>query len=1242
MDYNDVLNAAWIFDCEVYPNYFLAAFKRIATGERRDFEYREDGPADDLQKFLYEEAGIIVGFNNHAYDDPVVVQRINNHKLYSAFAFGSNLIEDRIETPWQPLGKRVISIDLRKILKKGGLKELGIKRDYPTLRDLPIKPGTTLTQEQCDTIAAYNEHDLNITLDLWHFLRPEIELRAALSERYGTDVLTLGEEALGMFILKHEMGYGTASNSSLRPKKDYWAFTGKDVIDPRVTFEDPGLRAFLADLRDRPFTYSAAPNRKKLVMNEPELSEVRVGGVSFSPGMGGLHSVDEPGVFETTEHETIVDIDVASYYPALMTGLPAVPEHLVNTSYLSTLKGMIQRRIVAKRSGDKVTAQAFKIALNSIFGKLKERFSWNLDPKENVRVTIGGQLILLMAIEKFAAIEGVRIVSANTDGITLGVQGDQAKIDPVIDWISGLFNVEFERAIYAKLIRRDISNYVAITADGEVKRKGDFANLLHPEITSVKEMDKKHSQAVMWNAVVQHLLYGTDVATYIRGHRHLPDFLEHFQAGKEWRVVDREGNEYQRSNRWYQAVEGADGAGLLFKVKEEDGVEKRIKLELMTDNSKVVNDLPDDFPADLDYDWYIAEAERQIKKTLSPPRKKAKTKRRGQLTQDERDRLDASKASLDIDREKLAQIDIPRLLQWYEQGGNTHDTMRNILLSQWMKLEGQLTRGELLHLAGVIDEGREYFREARKRRELERLVDWVVDTVPFAAAPLPTEVTGLRVNQLSAECGSGKSRFLLKKIVQAGPGVWWWACDHIDPVIEERREELLQMAESLGFDTELIDCEGVHSRDGKRNRVSAKLALRLAHIQGHPRRDETIFVTLITHASLIDVDMRAFTGKLIVDEPVKVWEQVSLTFTDSRMLPAEMFKPEVVSDYDCLLSPEINADTQAARLMLSPFGLRELEQGDPDDSIKKEIRRLLEHCRRTSSRVYVEEKAWNDMVKDGGDVDFLVLFHPNHIAAFEEVWMAAAEFEELWVRTVWEELYGVQFVPHQILGGWTRKVPIRDRVRISYFLEHRQMSMKHMDEKAGYTRAMVDTLNAMWPEGDFLWSSNTAYKKSFLGLPETVVGRDGHEHPAYLSPLSNGVNVYANLTRCAWLGAIKLPNDLMKMIGLIYGERVREMAMRNHEFYSCLQFVSRINLRDFNSDQVCEIVVADRWQAEYLAEKFDVPWSEVQKIRPVADVGDRPPGRGGRRAAALTPEEKRERERIRKARWRSKNADPNN
>lgn len=140
-------------------------------------------------------------------------------------------------------------------------------------------------------------------------------------------------------------------------------------------------------------------------------------------------------------------------------------------------------RIHAKKVGDKTTAGINKIVLNSgVFGKLGFEYSYMYDLKAMYKVTINLQLILLVLIEDLE-LNGIHVVSANTDGIVSKIHVDKMDIyKECCERWSKRFNFGVEYTHYSKYIRTTVNDYISIKTDGKVKLKGDFK--LKPDITT--------------------------------------------------------------------------------------------------------------------------------------------------------------------------------------------------------------------------------------------------------------------------------------------------------------------------------------------------------------------------------------------------------------------------------------------------------------------------------------------------------------------------------------------------------------------------------------------------------------------------------------------------------------------------------------------------------------------------------------------------------------------------------------
>ena len=183
-------------------------------------------------------------------------------------------------------------------------------------------------------------------------------------------------------------------------------------------------------------------------------------------------------------------------------------------------------------------------------------------------------------------------------------------------------------------------------------------------------------------------------------------------------------------------------------------------------------------------------------------------------------------------------------------------------------------------------------------------------------------------------------------------------------------------------------------------------------------------------------------------------------------------------------------------------------------------------------------------------------------------------------------------------------------------------------------------------------TSGRLAKRIARRAPIAVCGLDvedtgGMAQEAYLTPKANGINCYQNVHGAAWLGSVKLPGDLLVMLKRIWGSKDAEwIALREFELYSVLQFLARTNSRRFDSTDQVRLVVADYVQAAYIAEMRDLLPHRVLPL-PMRDevkamLDDTSSGKGGRRATVnakqMSPEERREYERQRKADQRAKKA----
>jgi hypothetical protein len=265
--------------------------------------------------------------------------------------------------------------------------------------------------------------------------------------------------------------------------------------------------------------------------------------VRYQLGTGGLHSLDQPGSWQADDTTGLLDLDVTSYYPSLIINEGWYPKHY-GPAFLEHLASMRDRRVAAKAAGDKRTATALKIVINSVYGKLNDTFSSIRSVPDAFRVTLNGQLFLLMLIETLTR-AGAQVLSANTDGVT--IRAPRTLLDgPLRGVVAGWeaaagFNVE--RTPYGALFRRDVNNYLAVGTDGTLKARGSFGD------------GTKGDGAVVRQAAIGWLIDGIDPGETVAQADQVHDFL-FYQRTRSDAVLVHGERQLGRIARWYVGFGG--------------------------------------------------------------------------------------------------------------------------------------------------------------------------------------------------------------------------------------------------------------------------------------------------------------------------------------------------------------------------------------------------------------------------------------------------------------------------------------------------------------------------------------------------------------------------------------------------------------------------------------------------------------------------------------------------------------
>jgi hypothetical protein len=751
---------ACTFDVEIYPNFSLIGVLNIATGAARQFSNVYgigDTFADARLWFDVNRAETLhIGFNSVGYDNTMVKTILDGQEdpqaLYELSQRTIATKRHRQEAIGGEVGIDLYALHGGQNARIGSLKECAIKLDCYKIQELPYPFDAVLTFEQMKVVAQYNLLDLEVTRLVANESQDMIMARLALSVEYGLPLFNMHDAKCAEKVLATKLFCGGKPDY---PTATSWAISGKRLTQG-FDYAAPELRELLDRISQWSMNYKLVSTTDKDGETEKSIEgatfadSVKLGEVSYRIGVGGLHSVDEPAVYEADDQYRLIDFDVASFYPALILNHRLAPSHLNRTQFLRVFRGLRDRRLAAKDAGQDTLALGLKIAVNSVFGKTKSPYSWLLDPTMNVAVTVIGQLTLFRFVDLVHGVAGIDVVSANTDGVTLRVQQSIAEdVIAMMHATAGQMDLELSLTEYASIARRDINNFVAVKLDGSVKAKGSYAYDRHA-------LGKKAVNRVVVDAAQKFFVDGTPVADTIRACTDIRSFVDYFKATKGYAIVDHLGAKYGGIARWYLGVGGVH----LDKVKTEDSA----ATQLVERGAVVVNDLPEAFPLDVDYAAYETMADKLVLAITEPETKVSHTIPLAELSKDQREKRQRNQDTTTADPATCRAIALGRLHSDYAAvvKGNRYNTMKTLLVRLWLAERGAITAGDLMWFASELDAADGYFAGTRKST-LVKMVEWIAREI----SPFPKPQTS-------------------EEIVAAG---LVWATENVEPLKRKRKME---------------------------------------------------------------------------------------------------------------------------------------------------------------------------------------------------------------------------------------------------------------------------------------------------------------------------------------------------------------------------------------------------------------------------------------------------------------------
>lgn len=324
----------------------------------------------------------------------------------------------------------------------------------------------------------------------------------------------------------------------------------------------------------------------------------------------------------------IRNFDVASYYPHLMTICGYTSRNIPSPE---VFENVLEQRMKAKAAGDKATANALKLVVNTTYGAMLNQYNDLFDPLMGRSVCITGQLFLLeMAQNLYQNVEDLVIVQLNTDGVMIEFYEDQYEevLEIVNEWQSRT-GFELEEDSVALIAQKDVNNYVEVQPNGSVKTKGGY---LVRGIAPAGAFNVNNNACIVATALKEYFVNGTPVEETINGCNDIFQFQIIAKAGAKYReayhLVDGEQVPVQKVNRVYATKD--ERYGKLFKVKAEN--DATAKIEMLPEHCIIDNDNQLSID-DVDKTFYIEMAKKRINDFLGiKPEKKPRGGRKKMAT----------------------------------------------------------------------------------------------------------------------------------------------------------------------------------------------------------------------------------------------------------------------------------------------------------------------------------------------------------------------------------------------------------------------------------------------------------------------------------------------------------------------------------------------------------------------------------------------------------------------------------
>lgn len=469
----------------------------------------------------------------------------------------------------------------------------------------------------------YNKNDVFLVCEIARQKPDEIKLRYAITSAFGINVLCSARANVAdkLTVKFYSDMSGLTKDKFIKSRTTRTRLSFNKIIFPHIKFKTPELQQLLEEMKQVSVYHTTDKDFSK---------EITFRGTTYKLACGGIHSQDPPRACISTDDFVYLHHDYTSYYPSIIISYNIAPKHLHKASFVKMVAYLKDTRVKCKHGGDvdvikgvpnKIAAEALKIVINSIYGKLGSELFFLYDRFAQLQVTINGQLMTMTLVEELE-LNGIHVISANTDGIVIKLPRDKFNVYKDITDRWNEFNkmgADYEE--YDRIISRDINNYFDIQTTGDIEYKG----ALDPK-QYIKNLSKGYDMPIVAKAVFEYFANNVPVMETLHKHTDILDFCKTQNVGRQFEVVyDVIENgkiktiHSQRHVRFYVSTKGV-------VIQKENNVNHK-RSNLASGLPVIILNSLDDKPIEdrnIDYSYYYNECYKiidPIKLGISPTMK---------------------------------------------------------------------------------------------------------------------------------------------------------------------------------------------------------------------------------------------------------------------------------------------------------------------------------------------------------------------------------------------------------------------------------------------------------------------------------------------------------------------------------------------------------------------------------------------------------------------------------------------